>query len=190
MFANQRQVGSYFQDIGSRNRLYLNNGSGRFTDTTTALMPPDSEISRAVALGDVDGDGDLDLVFGNHPTIINRFISGGQNRLYLNDGTGSFTDDTAARMRPDGNFTRALALGDVDGDGDPDLVFGGENRLYFNLHRQVHTPLLPISSRTFAMDFYAKPGYGTSYHVAIAALNLTLAAAPLRNFVVHRAQFL
>ena len=108
----------------------------------------------AVALGDVDGDGDNDLVFGNAWDL--------QNRLYLNDGTGTFTDATAARMRLVSDDTEAVALGDVDGDGDPDLVSGnrGQNRLYLNLHRQLDTPSLAIPSRTFVMDFHAKPGYG------------------------------
>ena len=44
----------------------------------------------AVALGDVDSDGDPDLVFGNYLQ---------QNRLYLNDGVKvTFADATAARM--------------------------------------------------------------------------------------------
>jgi predicted nucleotidyltransferase len=110
---------------GQQNRLYLNNGSGTFTDATTARMPIHSAHTRAVALGDVDRDGDLDLVVGNYAQ---------QNRLYLNNGSGTFTDATASRM-PAGNFsTRALALGDADGDGDLDMVVAnfGQNRLYLN----------------------------------------------------------
>ena len=86
---------------GQQNRLYLNDGTGTFADATATRMPPDSDFSKAVALGDVDGDGDNDLVFGN---------SGQQNRLYLNDGTGRFTDATAARMPPDSDHTFAVAL--------------------------------------------------------------------------------
>ncbi len=130
---------SRFGCFGEQNRLYLNDGTGTFTDATTARMPTDNDNTRAVALGDVDGDGDLDLVFGNglYCRILGCF--GEQNRLYLNDGTGTYTDVTAARMPADSDVTSAVALGDVDGDGDLDLVLGNgdsyggqQNRLYLN----------------------------------------------------------
>ena len=119
---------------GNQNRLYLNDGSGVFADATASL-PADLNETLAVALGDVDGDGDLDALIGN-----GRIHGPGeQNRLYLNDGTGVFADATAS-LPADLEDTRAVALGDVDGDGDLDalignsLVFGpgDQNRLYLN----------------------------------------------------------
>src|SRR5262245_22042125 len=95
-------------------------------------LPLDSDPTRDVARGDVDGDGDLDLVSGNW----------GQSRLYLNDGSGIFTDATAGRMPIRNDRTTCVAFGDVDGDGDLDLVLGNfgvqrggpyyaqQNRLY------------------------------------------------------------
>ena len=75
-------------------RLFLNDGNGRFFDLTAERMPTDAEETRDVALVDVDGDGDLDLLLANGVTI---YGVGGQNRLYLNNGFGSFIDATAAR---------------------------------------------------------------------------------------------
>ena len=98
----------------------VNDGGGKITDATAARLPTYIDSTQAVALGDVDGDGDLDLVFGN----VGSSQFNWQNRLYLNDGTGTFTDATASRMPPDNNRTWAVALGDVDGDGDLDLVLG------------------------------------------------------------------
>ena len=57
---------------GGANSLYLNNGSGSFVDSTQSLGTGDTA---SIALGDVDGDGDLDAASAN--------ISQG-NRLYLN----------------------------------------------------------------------------------------------------------
>ncbi len=70
----------------------------------------------AVALGDLDGDGDLDLVSGND----------GEDRVWRNDGFASFTD-LLALPASSGTSTRALALGDLDRDGRLDVVTGVSN---------------------------------------------------------------
>ncbi len=119
---------------GGQNRLYFNDGSGTFADVTALRMPLVSRDTFDLALGDVDGDGDLDVVFAN---VFSSFPSPvpGQNQLYLNNGTGVFSDATTTRMPVDNDSTRAVAMRDVDGDGDPDLVFGNygqQNRLYLN----------------------------------------------------------
>ncbi len=65
----------------------------------------------AVSLGDIDGDGDLDLI-----------VSGsGRLDKYINDGTGTFTGTAFGT----GVSISAQALGDVDNDGDLDLIIGG-----------------------------------------------------------------
>jgi hypothetical protein len=106
-------------DSGS-NRVYVNNGSGSFSDSGQSLG---SNSSYAVVAGDVDGDGDPDLVFSN-------WLAG--NRIYLNNGSGTFSD-SGQGLGSDG--TMGLDLGDVDGDGDLDLVASNSakpNRVYLN----------------------------------------------------------
>ena len=78
----------------------------------------DNDLTQSIALGDIDGDGDLDVVVGNSS------ISS-PNRLYLNNGTlKPFANATVVDITDDRHFTDSIALGDVDGDGDLDVVAG------------------------------------------------------------------
>jgi hypothetical protein len=98
------------------NRLFLNDGSGRFEDAT--LRSGDAAhagYGMGVAAADVDGDGDLDLYVTNL----------GPDVLLLNDGRARFTEATAAAGLGDPRWTTAAAFFDADGDGDADLYVAG-----------------------------------------------------------------
>lgn len=108
----------------TRNRLYLNDGSAGFSSTGVDIGS-ESESSLSLVLGDLDGDGDLDLIVGN---------DGVTNKAYFNDGSGGFSS-TGTAIGSETNTTTALDLADVDGDGDLDLVtgeFGATSLLYLN----------------------------------------------------------
>jgi hypothetical protein len=104
-----------------RNRLYRNDGGGRFTDDPLPARSTPEE-TRDVHLTDIDGDGDLDIYFAN--VRIFAPDRDQQDRLLLNDGTGSFTDATSETLVPDDELTTAVAFLDFDADGRPDLIRG------------------------------------------------------------------
>jgi hypothetical protein len=109
------------------NRIWLNDGTGIFT--LFQQIPAGSTF--ALALGDLDGDGDLDLVEGNFSENVLGIFVGKPERLLLNDGLGVFTD---SGERLGTGFTRSVALGDLDGDLDLDIVVGnqGGDRVFLN----------------------------------------------------------
>jgi hypothetical protein len=92
-------------------RLYRNEGYGRFTDVTATQLPSLALMVLAVRTADIDGDSDLDLLFAND----------GPNVMLRNDGNGVFTADGGA-IPPILVSTNDAAFGDVDRDGDLDLV--------------------------------------------------------------------
>ncbi len=102
-------------NLGKTNvhEFYLGDGEGRFT--TAAFQLPDSEAN-AIISGDIDGDGDPDILLGNN----------GINTVLINPGDGNFLIENN-RLPAISRTTQDLALGDVDGDGDPDLIEGNEN---------------------------------------------------------------
>jgi len=103
------------------NALYLNDGQGFFTDASSARLDPRPfGTTREVDLGDVDGDGDLDLLYANVDVVVGAGQS--QNRLYLNDGQGFFTDASDGRLPADARRSFDADLYDVDLDGDLDVV--------------------------------------------------------------------
>jgi enediyne biosynthesis protein E4 len=78
-------------------------------------------------VGDYDNDGDLDLYLANFSN------DGSPNKLFRNDGGGTFVDATSGPLGDTG-FGRGVAWGDYDNDGDLDLYLAnsGANRLFRN----------------------------------------------------------
>ena len=69
---------------------------------------------RAIALGDLDGDGDLDAFAAN-----GRHEGVEPNRVWMNNGRGRFSD---SGQRLGNNDSRSATLDDLDGDGDLDVL--------------------------------------------------------------------
>ena len=116
----------FLVNAAGQNRLLINNGSGIFTDQTAARLPVNNDVGMAVAAGDVNGDGFIDFVIANRGT---------RNRTLINDGSGVFTDQTAARLPDDTDQSYGVVLADLDGIGGLDIVFanvGGQDRIYIN----------------------------------------------------------
>ena len=79
-----------------------------------------------VALGDVDGDNDLDAFVVNDRQA---------NKIWLNNGTGIFSDSgQSLDVSVNSKISRDVALKDLDGDGDYDafVVNDGEDKVWLN----------------------------------------------------------
>jgi hypothetical protein len=125
---NDRDFDLFVSNYVGPNKLYLNDGSGIFTDVSQESGLADEGWGKGPSFGDVDHDGDLDLYEGDCKLA---------NKLYLNDGTGVFTDvaDRISVLKNETVRTKGTAFADIDDDGDLDLYvvnWGVGNRLYRN----------------------------------------------------------
>ncbi len=94
------------------NRLYRNDGNGKFSDVTEAAGLAGHSYGMGVAVGDYDNDGSPDLYVTNF----------GANILYNNNGDGTFTDVTEeARVSGEG-WSVSAAFVDYDQDSLLDLI--------------------------------------------------------------------
>jgi hypothetical protein len=147
-------VGTTFQ---TQSRLYQGDGAGRFREVTKTHLPQEPLSVGDLEIGDVDSDADLDVVLADWGPGDNMTNVGGRTRLWLNDGTGRFTDETAERM-PETlvRFSWDLNLVDVDNDYDLDVVVSckrcGGGTLFRNDGRG-----------RFEEDFRAIPQYTNNY---------------------------
>ena len=108
------------------NRLYRNDGTGRFVDVTEASGVGHRGYGVGVCVGDYDNDGWLDMYVTNFSA----------NVLYRNNGDGTFTDRTAAAEVQALDWSAGCAFADVDADGDLDLYVAN----YVNFSVETHTP--------------------------------------------------
>lgn len=102
--------------IARSSTLYRNDGEGTFTEVEADLAGVDGGTAE---WGDFDGDGDPDLVISGRDTSGGPFTT-----LYRNDGNEQFTNVSAGVINLLGSSAN---WGDVEGDGDLDLVITGRN---------------------------------------------------------------
>ncbi|MDZ4754091.1 MAG: FG-GAP-like repeat-containing protein [Phycisphaerae bacterium] len=146
------------QDFGKKPKLLINDGTGNFTDGSAAL--PNINLSSARAqFGDVDNDGDLDLIFNNSGSP-SRFANNGRPRLYINDGTGVYTDVATVPLANIGEQMDILFF-DADNDLDLDIFVGSRasnNQLWLNNGAGTFTKVpsgaggMPVGGATYSYD--------------------------------------
>ena len=103
----------YLCSLSGGNKLYRNLGDWKFVDATDPQTACEGAYSTGAGFADLNGDGWLDLLV---------LAMGSNNKIFLNDGRGGFNEPT---LLP-GNDSRlsgstSFAIGDLDGDSDPDL---------------------------------------------------------------------
>jgi len=137
-------------NTGQPDMVFFGDGKGGFP-RSISFGPPTAR-TRAVALGDIDGNGTLDVVVGydaldvtsvgeqgpaaarEQRQVLNLYrVRNDTNRVFLNDGRGRLREGPTFGVP--GVTTRAVALGDLDGDGRLDIVVGNNcanNAIYLN----------------------------------------------------------
>src|SRR6185436_15122610 len=153
--AHCRQSTSSSTDQRRRDRLFVNDGSNNYTEQAQAygIEVTNFKQTWTTSFGDIDNDGDLDIVMTNH---------GENGQILQNDGTGHFTDITATT----GFFTPGTDpiesfVEEFDNDGYIDILIsgGGPGNSYFLYHNNGNSTFTlatnPIPSTTNGMLSFA-----------------------------------
>jgi hypothetical protein len=136
--------------------IALNDGTGNFILAGAFGVGPEGSGDLALAAGDLDGDGDLDLAVARHEPA-------GVLRLLFNDGAVF----TVGEERPTAPLPVQVFIADVNGDGAPDVLTLDEGDL--NLGVQ-----LGDGTGTFAAE---QPGIIDKLEARVAVAELTFDAA-------------
>lgn len=107
--------------IGVYTTLYLNDGMGNFTASSQPAFV--NVFGGSAEFADVDNDGDQDLLITGKTSPLTGITA----NLYLNDGMGNFT--LASGTPFEASLGGDIDFGDIDGDGDLDLIMSGQNSL-------------------------------------------------------------
>ncbi|MDB5386824.1 MAG: tetratricopeptide repeat protein, partial [Planctomycetaceae bacterium] len=96
---------------GYLDKLYLNLGNGHFKEVSQAARIYENGFSQGPTVGDIDQDGFSDLYVSNI----------GPNRMFHNNGDGTFTELTAETGTAGDRWTVSSVIADFNGDALPDL---------------------------------------------------------------------
>ena len=141
------------------NRLYKNLGQNKFKDVTDASGLGFRGFCHAALAGDLDNDGDQDVILCNY----------GPNRLYLNNGDGTFKDASQGSGIDKPGWSSSGAFLDYDNDGDLDVYISNygewklpeDDQYCGDLEKKVRLYCSPRTIRTVKHFFYRNNGDGT-----------------------------
>ncbi len=142
------------------NKLFRNDNGSQLSSTSSGALTTSRRSSMGASWGDIDNDGDLDVFITNSgsPTP-------DENQLFRNEGNGIFQDITAEALSENGGCSFGSAFGDVDNDGDLDLVVANgfcagaiRNFLYLNDGQGHFSPVEDLPS-----DFLTPCSFGTAF---------------------------
>jgi hypothetical protein len=97
---------------------YMNDGAGNYS--IKAITPFEPNWGGDFAFGDIDNDGDLDVLMSGIDASDSAFT-----KLYLNNGMGDFSEATGTPFEDLGNSS--VAFIDIENDNDKDLIIAGKN---------------------------------------------------------------
>lgn len=142
------------------NTLFINDGSGRFTERAREFGLAYDTASTVAAFLDYDRDGDLDMyLVVNGDGRGDHYVKRGRpDKLYRNNGNGTFTDVSAEAGIRDAGYGLSATVGDVDNNGWPDIFvandFEARSLLWLNNGDGTFTESMKSAmghSATFAM---------------------------------------
>ncbi|MGP8330233.1 MAG: FG-GAP-like repeat-containing protein [Methanosarcinaceae archaeon] len=147
-FNNDNYLDIFVGNNGA-NALYFNQGDFKFREVTEQAGIHDTLFSHCTA-GDYDNDGDLDIYLANNRggDADYPIKDGWPNRLYRNNGDGTFTDVAYVAGVQDSGNSKGCCFGDYDNDGELDLYVGndgGPNSLFRNNHDGTFTDVTDLA---------------------------------------------
>lgn len=122
--AHCRQSTSSSTDLRRKDRLFVNDGSNVYTEaaSTYGIEVNGFKQTWTASFGDIDNDGDLDLLVTNH---------GVSGQIFLNDGSGNYSELTGSGFST--NFDPIESyLEDLDNDGYLDIIITGNQALMYH----------------------------------------------------------